>query len=585
MPCPTPDELAAFLQGKGDPAVTDLVETCANCQQALAGLRPVRDPFEVTVRAAASEPPFTPAECREAVSALEHRPTARPPRRAAERAAGAARQPRKIGPYRLLQPLGKPSGQGVVCRALDERLGVERAVKVIRPDGLDPNAGERFLREIDILRDLGHPNIVQFYEADREGDEWFLAMELLDGMTVHELLERDRPLRVADACALIKQAADGLAHAHQRDIIHRDNKPTNLFVTRVGQVKVLDFGLARLCGPRGHAPMTEPGTVLGTYLYMAPEQAADATAVTAQADLYSLGRTLYHVLAGCLPPPFEAGPPIRQQRPDVPEGVAAVLDRLLKREPADRLTSAAALGDALAPFAVGGNLAELVRGGRGFAAAGDWPTLPQAQALPSLDAALDLLLWDASKHRHVSINEPQVLPLRAGQEFQIHVQLNRAAYVYVIWLTADGQAQPLYPWQPGTWQLVGPEIAVPTLLLPRPQAGQGYRAWKLDDLPGLETVILLAEPEGPRADVPGLFSEALGRAAPRAPLPPRERQGRGYWFSCRAAELMAHGRKGINLQAGPPSDPVFQVHSFLRDQLGLRFPLIQAVSFANVGKG
>jgi hypothetical protein len=478
----------------------------------------------------------------------------------------------------LLGPLGKRSGQGVVCRARDERLGVERAVKVIRPDRRDAEALERFYREIAVLRTLGHPNIVQFFEADHDGDEWFLAMEMLEGLTVADLLERHTCLSVADACAVVKQAADGLAHAHERGVIHRDNKPANLFVTTVGQVKILDFGLACL---RDLEPLTLSRTGLGTPHYMAPEQADNAAHVTDKADLYSLGRILYHLLTGRLPPPFQPPvEPIHDYRDDVPVELVTLLHRLLAPEPKDR-PSADELGKALAPFAVGSNLADLVR--PHAVAAADQPTLTQAR--PVLSAALDLLVWDAARNRHVSITEPQVLPLRGGQQFQIEVRLNRPAYLYVLWLDADGQAQPLYPWQPGTWQLAGPETPAPRLLLPLRVSGQPYRPWQLDDQPGLETVILLAEPGRPRVDVPQLISEGLGRAAPRAPLPSREQQRRGYWFTCRAAECLGDGLKGINLQAATPADPVFQVHSFLRDQLGLRFPLIQAVSFANVGKG
>jgi hypothetical protein len=192
-------------------------------------------------------------------------------------------------------------------------------------------------------------------------------MEFCDGSDLARLVSRRGALPVADACELVRQAALGLQHAHRHGLVHRDVKPSNLMLTRAGQVKVLDLGLALLHGDRAaEEKMTVTGWVLGTFDYMAPEQASNAHGVDIRADVYSLGCTLYHLLGGR--PPFAGArtplekvrahaeapvPPVRGIRPEVPEALAAVLGRMLAKEPQRRLATPAAVAEALEPFTAG----------------------------------------------------------------------------------------------------------------------------------------------------------------------------------------------------------------------------------------
>ena len=194
---------------------------------------------------------------------------------------------------------------------------------------------------------LHHPNIVQASDAGVAEGRHYLVMELVDGIDLTRLVNRHGPLPVADACELIRQSALGLDHASSKGLVHRDIKPSNLMLARDGCVKVLDLGLARLISPEPSGEkLTHPGQFMGTAAYMAPEQASDPHSVDTRADLYSLGCTFYFLLSGhapfdggCSPSPLrtlmahsrDKAPPIREQRPQVPEKLAAILDRLLAK--------------------------------------------------------------------------------------------------------------------------------------------------------------------------------------------------------------------------------------------------------------
>src|SRR5262245_3627879 len=185
----------------------------------------------------------------------------------------------QLGPYRILAPLGA-GGMGEVFKARDEKLDRDVALKVL-PARLqsDAEALARFEREVKAVAALSHPNILAIHDFGQSEGRRYAVMELLEGETLRELLERG-PLSAAKAIEYGRQVAEGLAAAHGKGIVHRDLKPENLFVTRDGHVKILDFGLARqsvlpagseTSGPT-MGPRTEPGVLLGTVGYMAPEQ-------------------------------------------------------------------------------------------------------------------------------------------------------------------------------------------------------------------------------------------------------------------------------------------------------------------------
>ena len=265
-----------------------------------------------------------------------------------------------VGPYHLLDLLGK-GGMGQVFRARDSVLHRVVALKLILPERLgSQQAVERFMREARAAALLSHPNIVTIYQAGQAGDTFYMAMELLPGCNLAEYLEQRGRLTVAEACEYVREAALGLQHAHERGLVHRDIKPANLLRTDAGQIKVLDLGLALVL--EATSLTKHSGATMGTIDYMAPEQVTDAHKVDIRADVYSLGCTLYHLLAGKVP--FDNVHPgarlltrqqqnpqlIEQHRPDAPAALGAVVRRMMARRPEDRFQTPADVAEALLPF-------------------------------------------------------------------------------------------------------------------------------------------------------------------------------------------------------------------------------------------
>ncbi len=272
--------------------------------------------------------------------------------------------------YKVLGRLGS-GGMGVVYKAEHKVMGRTVALKVLNPAAVArPGAVERFRREVRLASRLSHPNIVTAHDADEAGGLHFLVMEYVDGVSLDKLVARKGPLPVAVACHYARQAALGLQHACEKGMVHRDIKPHNLMVTRQGQVKILDFGLARVAlaeaGGEAESPtavqMTADDLVLGTPDFLAPEQARNSTRVDVRADLYSLGCTLYYLLTGR--PPFggttgveklvahsqDPPPDATAARPAVPAALSAVIRKLMAKDPAARFQTPAEVAAALAPF-------------------------------------------------------------------------------------------------------------------------------------------------------------------------------------------------------------------------------------------
>src|ERR1700733_12458015 len=207
----------------------------------------------------------------------------------------------KLGQYEILSPLGAGS-MGEVYRARDARLGREVAIKVL-PElvSLDPDRLQRFEVEARAAAALNHPNILAVYQMGNYAGVPYLVTELLEGRTLTETLRRG-PLPLRKAIDFGIQIARGLAAAHEKGIVHRDLKPDNLFVTKDGRVKILDFGLAKLMQPKESltnlAPtLTLPGVAMGTVGYMAPEQVR-GLAIDHRADIFALGAILYEMVMG-----------------------------------------------------------------------------------------------------------------------------------------------------------------------------------------------------------------------------------------------------------------------------------------------
>ncbi|MBY0526445.1 MAG: protein kinase [Gemmataceae bacterium] len=284
-----------------------------------------------------------------------------------------------LGGYVLLERIGE-GGMGEVFKARHQKLNRIVALKIVRKEWLSqPEAVRRFDREIRAAAQLTHPNIVMSFDADHIGDTHFIAMEYVEGIDLGKLVKQSGAVPVPLACDYVRQAALGLQHAHEKGMVHRDIKPSNLLLTRSstggsdsgtqgrwGQIKILDMGLARIPRPaeedRG-GTLTHAGAVVGTPDYISPEQARDSRSVDIRADLYSLGCTLYHLLAGQTPFPGGTGmeklfkhqldmpTPIQQLLPTLSPGLVRVVEKLMAKRAEDRFQTPAEAAKALEPFA------------------------------------------------------------------------------------------------------------------------------------------------------------------------------------------------------------------------------------------
>ncbi|MFL5243061.1 MAG: protein kinase domain-containing protein [Gemmataceae bacterium] len=266
------------------------------------------------------------------------------------------------GKYKILGPLGS-GGMGHVFLCEHQVMRRYVAIKVLPPRSSNPAALERFRREARAVAQLHHHNIVGGHDIDQSDKLHFLVMEYIDGNTLHHIVKKHGPMDAVRAAHYVRQAALGLQHAHEAGLVHRDIKPSNLLLDRTGTVKVLDLGLARffhdesddLSKQEAHGPV-------GTSDYMAPEQALNSHEADIRADIYSLGATFYFLLAGHSPfregtalqklicHQFDRPRPIRDIRPEVPEGLAFVLDRMMAKDLANRYQSPAEVEEALVPW-------------------------------------------------------------------------------------------------------------------------------------------------------------------------------------------------------------------------------------------
>jgi serine/threonine protein kinase/tetratricopeptide (TPR) repeat protein len=267
---------------------------------------------------------------------------------------------RKIGPYRLEEPLGS-GGMGVVWRAWDERLKRAVALKRFHTEGaLVSNLRARFHREAQTAARLSHPAIVHIYDILEFEDSDWIVMELVQGRTLRDLLNVEGPFAPGRAVRIGQEIAEGLAEAHAHGILHRDLKTSNIILTPSDRAKILDFGLAKEAAQQEE--ITVVGTVIGTCHAMSPEQSLGQP-LDGRSDLFSLGSLLYEVLTGT--PPFLAETPtaslgrvlhlrqapLHEVRSAVPEALSGLVDRLLEKDPLLRPQSAREVAGALAALA------------------------------------------------------------------------------------------------------------------------------------------------------------------------------------------------------------------------------------------
>ncbi|MEO1529044.1 MAG: protein kinase [Planctomycetota bacterium] len=353
---PTNDELSAFALGDLPPEAAEQVEkhvsSCDSCCETIVGLAE-DDTFVCMLRKAQVEA----TQAGETADAHGSNETPLP----------LQSHPR----YEVQRLVGR-GGMGRVYAARHRVMQRTVALKVIHREWVTrQEAIDRFQREMTTAASLDHPNIVTAFDAEQADDLHFLVMEYVDGVDLAQTVRQNGPLPIGQACEFIRQAAEGLQHAHEKGMVHRDIKPHNLIVTSNNDIKILDFGLASLTPQLASADpidedadggLTIAGAIMGTPDFISPEQAVDARNVDGRSDIYSLGMTLYFLLAGQVPfGKGSAADKLRQHkqdeptslstlRDDIPDDLQRVITQMTVKDPDKRLQSASDVVEALQPF-------------------------------------------------------------------------------------------------------------------------------------------------------------------------------------------------------------------------------------------
>jgi WD40 repeat protein len=340
--CPTPDELAAFQVGDLPETlleeVAEHLDECPHCEAAARAIDALTDPVMAAVRQSAAAPTTHPESA-----------------------------PQRVGGYEILGEVGR-GGMGAVYRARDLRLGRVVALKMLLGGAFaDVESRRRFRAEAESIARLQHANIVQVYEVgehDAGGGDTrpYFTLEFVDGGSLAARLAGG-PLPVRQAAAWLEPLARAVHYAHENGVVHRDLKPANVLLSRDGQPKLCDFGVAKLMA--GSDLKTLSGVLIGTAEYMAPEQAAGQSGVGPRTDVYALGAVLYAMLTGR--PPFHGATtletlqqvqlhepvPVRRLQPAVPRDLETVCHKCLEKDPAKRYARALDLAEDLRRFQAG----------------------------------------------------------------------------------------------------------------------------------------------------------------------------------------------------------------------------------------
>jgi hypothetical protein len=549
-------------------------------------------------------------------------------------AGGAAAALPAVPGYEVLGELGR-GGMGIVYRARDVRLRRQVALKVIKPEyAADPAHRARFLREARAAAALQHDHVMTVYQVGDDQGVLFLAMPLLTGETVGARLARQPPLTTAEQLRIGREIAEGLAAAHAAGLIHRDIKPSNVWLESTPspvappgrgdggegfRVKLLDFGLA--LAAEGTERLTQAGAVVGTPAYMSPEQ-ADGQPLDGRSDLFSLGCLLYRLATGRQPFARDSvtatlravadhtPPPPRKLAPEVPPALSDLILRLLAKSPADRPESAAAVAAALRRIESGDTttaprsarparpagrrraaavVVAALAGAAALAGLALWafqrpgpgaPPSPSPAAL-SYEGYVDVVVWTKAggAPRRQRLSDEGALPLRPGDQIRIEAKVTPAAYLYLFWIDTEGEAAPVYPWDPAKGWDARPaeEAARDELSLPASET-KGYTLEGNQE--GMETLLLLARPsplDAGDADVRRWFAGLV-------PQRPVQDARAAVWFE--NGKVVQHDarRRRQWFKETQIDDPVLRMQELLRERLQPHAVFTTAVSFAKQGK-
>lgn len=516
--------------------------------------------------------------------------------------------PDAIGKYRVIERLGT-GGQGEVFRAVHPTLGRDVVVKWANAN-IPEKARQRLLDEGRVLAGLRGPGLVQVYDVDIHEGRPFVVFEHVPGQSLTNRLNRGLP-SPQEAARYVAEAAAALEEVHRQGVLHRDIKPANLLIDATGHIRLIDFGLASLASL--YSDINPPGpTILGTLAYMAPEQArSEARLVGPRTDIFSLGCVLYELLTG--KPPYWKGDrvelliqagageitPPRQLNPGIPAVLERVCLRALARDPEHRYASAGAFERALRRYlrrrrrlvvaatlavllpllTVGAALLRLLPGDKRIVPADQAGLLPGPELTVPLTGELIVRVWSStSGKRGLRLGEDAgALPVRTGEQIHVEVQLNQPAYVYLLWLDAQGDPVPLYPWHEN--EIHSDLTRPPPSLSPRQRVHsptEETRGWSVSGPEGLETLLLLAR----RTPWPTeqSLAQLIGRLPPAPLRNPRELLLRGYDGEMTVVPRDEH--RGPSSQSAAIDDPLVQLLGSLRQH----FETIRAVRFAHQAK-
>ncbi|MFT5300663.1 MAG: serine/threonine protein kinase [Mariniblastus sp.] len=321
-----------------------------------------------------------------------------------------------LGPYIIIDWIGQ-GGMGQVFKAVHEMLGRESAVKVLPLHKTTPEAIENFRREIRAQAKLDHPNLVRAFDAGKDGNVHYLVVEYVPGTDLRRLVRSKGKLSVQQAANIVKQAAEGLEHAHERNLIHRDIKPGNILVTPDGVSKLSDLGLAFYLND---ASDPRAGKIVGTADYLSPEQIRAPKHITSASDIYSLGCTLYYAVTGKVP--FPGGTPKSKARrhleetpwhprrfnEEVSDDFVDLIGDMMEKDPKERIQTAAEVAERLAPWAADDSplLNEEMDDRPRWMPAPIQP--PDAQDTDSGDDITDLAMGEISDASQISIPDDSI---------------------------------------------------------------------------------------------------------------------------------------------------------------------------------
>jgi serine/threonine-protein kinase len=530
-----------------------------------------------------------------------------------------------IAGYEILGELGR-GGLGVVYRARQVKLNRLVALKMIRRrEGLAAEQLARFRTEAEAIARLQHPNIVQIFDTGEHQGQPFLALELIEGGTLAQQVNAP-PLPARRSAELVRTLAGAVAYAHGRGVLHRDLKPANILLTADGVPKIADFGLAKcLDDDPGH---TLDGQLVGTPCYMAPEQASgQAELVGPHTDVFGLGAILYQLLTGR--PLYQATdqlgmleqarqgqvvPPRRLNR-RVPRALERICSRALAADPRQRYATAGELEQdlgrylhrrwlAVAGCGVTGLLLLAVaswsvgRSGRPQAPPdspppvearrpdappprrGDAEPPPMVRPAEALAGDLSVQVWSPTEEgpKHgLRVDEPGALPVANGERVKLHAGLNQPAYLYLLWITSQGEVKPLYPWDPPKRGFAG-TLPPPRLESEMDSPDKLAQGWRVKGPGGLETALLLARLTPLGAEV------NLEKEMGRLPATRLRNHREVVWLELVPGQALARRSEVLHRdldldQAEDIDDPVLK----LMERLRAHFDLIKAVRFAHQG--